>query len=497
MNVFDLAKIDLGRMMSPATENSSWSRWLYRRVFGRPPAKLSTITYRGRKPPALMATITKNGQYYTGKLPWDMLDKIRVHPIVKLGLIVKSAPIITALREVKIKCEDPKIAAFVKAAFVDRILLQIADQSILMSYIYGVSPQEKVWKSDFVRAVYTDESGVEATAWDGPALIYDKFAFCHPASIDRFIVDPDNNSFDGFVQIPPTGKAEKPVPSDKAFVYPNRPLFGGFWGESELEDIYPYWYYEELFRALQSDFLRFNAIPPIIGYAPPGTRTDDDGNEVDNMEYAGQILERAWESLVVILPFELDDSGRQQSWSYKEMNVGNHSDIYTKGIEELDVMILRGLVVPERTVTQNAAAVGSYNQAEAHAERMLDAGKLETDRILEYINKYAIPQLVEDNFGAEAPACTLYSTGVSEALKGKLHTVVITLLQNDSDGRLARQVAFAELLDYLNIPFKRISDEKLDELTAKPEAAPSPVDAPVEPTPDNSPPADPNADKKK
>lgn len=467
-NAFELAEIDLKSMINPKRP-SFFER--VRRIFARPPSELKTITYRGGTPPQLSAMIRRNGQYYTGRLPWDMFDKIRVHPIVKLGLVVKAAPIITALREVKVRCEDPKIAAFIKDVFVAPLLLSLADTSVMMSYIFGVCPLEKVWEVREVRVSYTADDGSEAVAWDGPALVYKKFVFVHPRSVEKFNIDPDNNSFDGFEQKKsPADTKNRLVPAWKAFVYINRQLFGGFWGESELEDIYPYWYYEEFFRALQSDYLRFSAIPPIVGYAPPGKRVDDDGNEVDNMEYAGSILEKAWESLVIILPFELDDSGKQQAWSYKELSVGSHSDIYTKAIEELDVMILRGLIVPERTVTQNMAAVGSYNQAEQHAERMLDAAKLETDRLLEYINEYAIPQLIEDNFGAGSAQCTLFSGAISETLKVKLHSVLVTLLQNDKDGRLSRQVAFADLLDYLNIPYRRVSDD-----------LPAPTEPPVDP----------------
>ena len=60
---------------------------------------------------------------------------------------------------------------------------------------------------------------------------------------------------------------------------------------------------------------------------------------------------------------------------------------------------------------------------------------------------------MEDNYGANSPPCKLRVQAFSEQLKEKLHNIVITLLQNDREGVLGRQVAFTRLLDQLNIPY--------------------------------------------
>ena len=127
----------------------------------------------------------------------------------------------------------------------------------------------------------------------------------------------------------------------------------------------------------------------LFGCGPLITVYNED-DEVDNLTFAGEVLQAALESLVVVLPYEVDDRGNNQ-WGYKEMVMGNVSDVYTKGIEELEVGMLRGLVVPERTVTQNMAAVGSYNQAQIHSERMLDAAKMDVDNFLDDCNSYCVP----------------------------------------------------------------------------------------------------------
>jgi len=428
-------------------------RGFFDRVFARPgPKPLKTeITYRG-KASMLARTLQRLGEYRESPISLETLDLMRHHPMVKLGLVVKAAPILTALREARIKCDDDRIAAFIKTAFVEPWLLKVGETSVLPSYIFGVAPHEKVWESKHVKAVYVDDDGNEQVAWDAPALVYKKVKFVHPMSLDRFLTQKGTQDYAGFVQIPPAGEEEKPLDAWKTFTFINRFIFGGLWGESEGVDIYPYWYYSEFFRALQADYLKYKAVPPIIGYAPVGIREDQDGNISDNLQTAGEILQAAYESLVVVLPDERDDRGNRR-WGYEELRVGEHGEVYTRAIEELDVMILRGLVVPERTVTQNMAAVGSYNQASIHQERMLDAAKAEVDNFLRAVNAYLVPQLVEDHFGPDAPKCEIFVHGLSEALKEKYSSIVVTILQNDRHGIFSQQVLFRELLDLLNIPY--------------------------------------------
>jgi hypothetical protein len=266
------------------------------------------------------------------------------------------------------------------------------------------------------------------------------------------LLQEGTQDYAGFVQRPRVGGKEISLDAWKTFVYVNRPLFSGLWGESELRDVYPHWYYSEFFRALWADYLRFKAVPPIIAYAPSKVSVDEDGNEVDSMKQAGEILQRAFDNLVVVLPADLDEKGNH-AYSYAELQIGDHGDVFSKAIEDLDVQILRGLVVPERTVTQDRAAVGSYNQAAVHEERMLDAGKMEVDAFCLSVNKYMLPALIEDHFGQNTAECTVYVKSISEALKAKLHNVLITVLQNDKTGIYAQHVKFWELLDALGIPY--------------------------------------------
>jgi len=450
----ELAAVTMPGMYRDVAQPRLVDRVLDRIGLARKPSKLKATTYRGQEPPNLLATLGKIGEYRPDPIPLSTYEMIRHYAVVKLGLVARAAPTFTSLREVKVDGSNLAINEFVRQLFVDEWLVRLANQCVIPSYVFGASPNEVVWASEDRFVEYVDEGGEKKTAWNGPALVFDEFRFVHPLSLLRIEINNKTKDYEGIVQVPPAGKKERLIPANQTFHYVNNFIWAGLWGESELRSVYPFWYYAEFFRALQADYLRFKAVPPIIGYAPPGTRVDEDGTEVDNMEQAGLILQQAYSNLVVILPDERDDRGNQR-WGYKELAVGQYSDVFTKAVEELEVGILRALLVPERTITQNMAAVGSYNQADAHAERMVDMAKLEVDYFLQMVNEHLVPKLVEDHFGPDAPPVRIFAQGTSEAFKEKLQSIILTILQNDKTGFYAANIAFRELLDFINIPVRQ------------------------------------------
>jgi hypothetical protein len=428
-----------------------------------PKPKMKTISYRGTSPPQLLKTLGRIGEYREDPISLDVYNLMRHYPVVKLGLYARAAPIFTAIREAKVKGPDKAVNSFVQQLLVDEWLVKLASTAVVPSYVFGCAPHEIVWGREDVRVDYVDDDGNEAVAWDGDALIYKDFRFVHPLSLQDILIKKRTKDYDGVVQYPPPGKLPERIPPEKMFHYVNQEVWSGLWGESELRAVYPFWYYAEFFRALQADYLRFKAVPPIIGRAPPGTRIDEDGVERDNLEVAGEVLMQAYTNLVVVLPDERDDRGNQQ-WGYDELSVGQYSDVYTKAVEELEVGALRALLVPERTITQNMAAVGSYNQAEQHAERMVEMSKLEVDYILEMFNTLLVPRMVWAHFGPETVVPKIYAQTASEDFKEKLQNIILAIIQNDKFGIYAQQIAFKDLLEFASIPYRIGSEESLPEI---------------------------------
>jgi len=464
------AAVELAEMQMPRMYLDVEQPNIIRRVANRllakpgPKPRIKTYAYRGKTPPQLYSTMRRIGEYREDPVSLETYDLIRHYPVVKLGLVARAAPIFTALREVKVDGSNEDINAFIEYVFVKEWLIKLAQQTIIPSYAFGIAPNEVVWKSvPKLTVEYVNSEGMPGVAWNGPALLFDEFRFIHPLSLKEIVIKKDRTKdYNGLIQWPPAGQEEIWIPPVKTLHFVNNQLWAGLWGESELRALYAGWYYAEFFRALQADYLRFKVIPPLVGYAPPGTRIDENGVERDNMEVAGEVLAGAFANMVVVLPDERDDRGNQQ-WSYQELTTQNVSDVYTKAIEELEVLMLRAMLVPERTVTQNMAAVGSYNQAQEHAERMVDMAKLETDHFLAMVNEHLIPKLVEDHFGPDAPPAKIKAHNLSEALKEKLQTIVLTILQNDKYGIYAQQVAFQDLLEFVGIPWRTGGKEGLPE----------------------------------
>lgn len=446
----------LRRSVLPVGLLSERDREIVLQTPGRRP-RTRQITYKGTMPPNASTFAGRFGTMMRNDtLDWQTLNIMRRNPMVKLGLTMRAAPVFSSLREARVECDDPDIAAFIKQEFVEPWLLKVANSSLIPAYIYGSAPHEKIWESRPVTVTRVDSGSEQVvTAFDGMALVYRDISFVRPETLESYNVTRQGR-FDGFTQQSGTGSIRgNTVPAWKAFAYSNRFIFGQFWGESELEDVYPSWYYASFFRALMSDYMRLRAIPPIIATAPWGTSEGPDGEEVDNLAFAAEAIFQALTSQVVALPWESDPVSGVNKWTYNELELGGRvEDAFTRAIEEHETNILRGLLVPERTVTQNIAAVGSYNQAEIHQERMLDAAKLEVDAFLERVNDFLVPQMVEDNFGAGAPPCRIVAPNIPERLREKLHNILLTLLQNDTDeNRINRSVDVQELLGILDIPF--------------------------------------------
>ena len=210
-----------------------------------------------------------------------------------------------------------------------------------------------------------------------------------------------------------------------------------------------------MFRALQADWLRTRAINPLIGRFPPGKNTNQDGNEVDNATWGGDVLGAAYDAMVIMLPQEKDEDG-DYVWSYSELNLSSEAgEVYQVAIDNLETMILRSLVVPERTVTQ-ATRAGGYNEAMAHLDAFFEAAKDDIESLVFHVDHYAFPQLIEWNFAdkfTRLPKAYLDARTFSEQLKFKLFSLLTALVQNDRpDTAILQHVAIEDLLEILNVP---------------------------------------------
>ena len=426
-----------------------------RRIFAKPgPKPNKQTTYRGRMGYHLNAFM-QAVEWKPSGLTYDTLDRMRRNGQVQLGLAIKDSPVYSAMREAEIECEDADVRAFLNHVFLRPLLMPLT-RSSLTSHVFGAAFHEKVFDNVDLHVTYKDDDGAEHVAYDGVATVPRKIMLNNIATIKDIRIDKDTQDYRGYIQRGRPGKRDVEVEDWKSFVFALNTVYGGLWGEATLWYAYPYWYYLELFRALQADWLRTRAINPIIARAPTGTIMNQDDEEVDQLVWAGTVIRNCYDSMVVSLPNTRDELGNY-IYDYDELDLSSESGaVYQTAIENLGTMVLRSLVVPERTTTQ-AVQAGGYNEAKAHVEAMVEAAKQEIELLVQHIDRYIFPQLIEwnfkDRFTTRLPKAYLNARTISEDLKTKLMSVLIAMLQNDSEnGRVRERIAAEALLEHLNIP---------------------------------------------
>jgi len=442
----------------------SWRERLAGRTFTKPGPKprLSEQTYRGRYS-SFGNFLQQNKEYKPNNLDYDTLDRMRRNGQVALGLAIKGSPIFAALREAEIKCEDKDVQAFLVQVFQKPLLMRLV-RTCLTAFVFGVAFHEKVFESRNVYVTWEGEEGELHVAYDGYALVPKKYKMNDVRTIKDIAVQKGTQDFDGYIQRGAPGQKDIEVEAWKSFVFALNTEYGGLWGEPSLWATYPYWYYMELFRALQADWLRTRAINPLVGRYPIGKSVNQDGNEVDNATWGGTILRGVWDGMVAMLPNTRDEVSGDYFWDYGELRLSSDAgEIYQRAIDNLGVMILRSLVVPERTVTQ-ATTTGGYNEAMAHLDAFFEASKMVVEDVVRHVDDYNLPQLVEwnflDRFPSRLPRGYLDARIFSEQLKMKYYNLLIALVQNDRpDAAIVRKIAISSLLEWLGIPVASLTEQ--------------------------------------
>lgn len=451
--VFDLAQAQIVATV-PRPRPSLRERFL---AFAKPGPKPKTKqnTYRGLGGYHLN-NFMKATEWKPEGLTYTTLNRMRRNGQVQLGLAIKDSPVYSAMREAEIECEDADVRAFLTQTFLRPLLMPLT-RSSLTAHVFGAAFHEKVFENRDVRIVYEDEAGEEHIAYDGVAMILHKIMLNDIRTIKEIRIDPKTQDFRGYVQLGRGADPDVEVEDWKAFLFSLNTVYGGLHGEPSLWYTYPYWYYMELFRALQADWLRLRAINPIIGRGPMGTVVSQDNEEVDALTWTGEVIRNCYDAMVVVLPNSRDETGNY-IYDYNELNLSSDSGgVYQDAIDNLGTMCLRSLVVPERSTTQ-ATMAGGYNEAMAHLEAMIEAAKQEVELLVFHIDRYVLPQLIEwnfkDRFVRHLPKAYLNARTITEDLKAKLMSVLIALIQNDpsENARLQMSIAIQELLGLLNIP---------------------------------------------
>ncbi len=337
----------------------------------------------------LMRDITKQSSYWgAGDLPY-MSDrsianykKMRYHPIISLGLEfttlgLSDVPVI-------VECSDEEVQA-VTSANLKRFWKRMV-RDAFESLTFGFKPFELRYEPGVIR--YKVEGKDEEQSYTGTLMK-------QPRALDpeyvRIKIDEDG-SLRGFKQ--DFASQEVMVKDKKCLIITHRMESGNYYGISAMEPVYSAWYISSINMQFHTRWLERKGTGLFVGRYPVG----EDEKGKDNSETMLALLDSIMEGTTIALPGGYDDKGNP-IWDIKLLDAADKTDAFIQFHEYLDKTILRGLIIPERALTQGE--VGARASVEAFTNLFMQRKQDILDSIVDHISRFMVHPFVEYNWGKD------------------------------------------------------------------------------------------------
>jgi len=331
--------------------------------------------------------------------------KMRKDPQIALALAAIKAPIVAM--DWSVESESAEVRAFVKAVLAP--LRRKLVRASLEAVDFGFQAFEKIYE---IRDVSVSD---EDAASEGRPQV-----FTFPRSVvlaDLKDIDPEqvrieassaDGSYAGFTQ---TLDGEKVfVPARKSFIFTVGRRWGNLYGTSRIDAAYEVWHWCNIMYNFSNRYFERKGDPVIKGRAPAEARLDADGREVNTIEEAGRVIGNLRAGGTAVFPDERDEFGNLR-WDFEYMLDDKRGDQFLDYITHLQTLKLRGVLVPERVLTQDNAT-GSYAMARAHTDTFLLSEEILANDLIDHINRYIVGDLVALNFGPDAPRASVTHLGL-------------------------------------------------------------------------------------
>lgn len=405
--------------------------------------------------PSRYGWLTLGGKSYRPdtEISYDAIDDMMRSAQVVFALAIKQAAIRSVLRNErswKVRCDDEKIAEVVRGIMA-RTFRRSSHE--LMTYIpYGSAFFEKEWA--YEPGPHWGISGKE-----GKFYGLDLHAI-HPRSINRIEYRNKGRVFNGFVQNRTNG-GEIVVRPDNALILTHGKMWRNLWGTPAMDIIYPYWFWLEVTMRAFMRYLERTGTPVTIVYAPmQGKITGSDGNEYDSIAYAMLQATYIANSNAAAFPSDVDPETGQKLWDVSYLADSNRGDQFVVAIERLCTMMTRGLVIGDRTASQEGA-VGSFAMSQVHYNVTQQHNEWLLDELLRQINDYVVEQIVRYNGTSNTPPALIETEGLDPEEKNRLFNLLNTM-GNQAGGEALKQIDWEAICDINNIP--TLTQEQVDEL---------------------------------
>jgi len=316
----------------------------------------------------------------------DQYKKMRVYPMcwmglkfIKLGL--SDIPFV-------VECEEDEEAKMVTEAMFKQIWKRMfVEGSECLDF--GFKAMELRYKPGKLK--YYEEDKMKT---------FEGILLKEPKGLDgetiKILTEP-NGSFKGFQQNINGNEVDVLVKDRKPLVFVNDFESGNYYGISAQESIYPYWYDANLNRQFHMRYLERKGTGILKGYYPDGKTTVSD-SETDNQDVMLNLLDGIMEGTVVAIPSATDEKGNKL-WEIEYLDMNDKTNPFIERANYLDQMILRGLVIPEKALTQGE--IGSRASVESFQNMFVLRRQAVLDDIVDSIDRYVVPHWKELNFDPE------------------------------------------------------------------------------------------------
>ncbi len=399
------------------------------------------------------------GIYNPDVIPIDTYIKMKQDPQVAIGLAMIKMPLYSL--GWTIECSDPDIRAFVHEA-MSRIWNRLI-VSMLTAVDFGFASHEIIWELFDVDIFTQSPSGRKKTHFTGKAELFKKIKAHYPSTI-RIRTDSKTDDFMGISQtVAGMGGQAIKLDANKCFLFTFGDEFGNFFGTSRMKAAYKSWYWKEVLTQFMLRYFERKGSPSTVVQHPIGGGVTLDGTEYDNSEIALRISQNLLENSSITLPYEADKEGRNQ-WDISYLQDDRRGEMFVNALNYFSAQILRGLLTPERVMTQDLST-GSFSMASSHAEIFLLSLEGMGKEISDAVNRQLIPQLVEFNFKPKKTvSCRLRVEKIQYDRRRILKEIMLEVIRNvgtwAKSGNLPSVMpSIEQMSDVLGVPIAPFKEE--------------------------------------
>lgn len=353
----------------------------------------------------------------SSRLTYGQIEAMRNHPVIKFCLQFLKMPL--ARTPVNVQCDDPEMGAILNAMLEPVVNNYIRQAAQCLDY--GFWPAEVRWARRPVQYEI-----------DGQRYVRNCIALKTFKGLKQKNTTIIENDYGGFVGLEYTdGSPVTLLASEgKCLLVINRFEQGDRYGISELQAAKQAWDRQTQIENFAIRYYETKSDPiPVVRYDSVNVYRKGD-SVLDAKQVAYELGLSARQGRPIALPSVSDDKGNPL-WDIKYLEASDRSPLFRNAMEYHDVQLMRALLVPERSLTQSEAT-GSYSMAEAHGSFLIERQEEILDLLVEAINLYVLPRLIEYNFGDTPFTARLVSGGLREADKELSKQVISALMSSGS-----------------------------------------------------------------